>query len=148
MKVEEIMTTGLKTARVTTSVKEAANIMCLNNISGLPVVNDDGEIVGIVSEKDVLQKMFPKMDDIVGSAGAPNFEDMEKGYTQALDLNVGDIMTKAVSSVASEMPIMKAATMMCVHKIRRIPVTDKDNKLVGIVSIGDVHKAIYQQALI
>jgi CBS domain-containing protein len=147
MKVEEIMTTGLKTARVDTSVKDAANIMCLNNISGLPVVNDDQEIIGIVSEKDVLQKMFPKMDDIVASAGAPNFEDMEKGYTQALDLKVGDIMTTTVSSVTVDMPIMKAATLMCVRQIRRIPVTDKDNRLVGIVSIGDVHKAIYQQTL-
>ncbi|MCK5726805.1 MAG: CBS domain-containing protein [Thiotrichaceae bacterium] len=146
MKVEEIMTTGVKTTHADTSVKEAANIMCLNNISGLPVVDDDNNIIGIVSEKDVLRKMFPKMDDIVGDAGVPNFENMEQGYTSALGLKVSDIMSSAVASVSADMPIMKAASLMCLRQIRRIPVT-KGNKLVGIVSIGDVHKAIYQQSL-
>ena len=147
MKVEEIMTTGLKTAKIDTSVKDAANIMCLSNISGLPVVDDDNNIIGIVSEKDVLQKMFPDMSDIADE-GAPNFEEMEKSYANALDLKVGDIMSSNVSSVDANMPIMKAATLMCARQIRRIPVTENGKKLVGIVSIGDVHKAIFQQSLI
>ncbi len=146
MKVEEIMTTGLKTAKVDTSVKDAANIMCLNNISGLPVVDDDDNIIGIVSEKDVLKKMFPDMSDLAREEGVTNFEDMEKGYADALGLKVGDIMSSTVSSVAYDMPIMKAATLMCARQIRRIPVTN-GKKLVGIVSIGDVHKAIFQQSL-
>lgn len=146
MKVEEIMTTGLKTVKSDTLVKDAANVMCINNISGLPVVDGDDNIVGIISEKDVLQKMFPNMGDIVGDAGVPNFEDMEQSYAGAMGLQVGDIMTTKVSSVDSNMPIMKAASLMCVRGIRRIPVTN-GKKLVGIVSIGDVHKAIFQQSL-
>ena len=145
MKVSEIMTTGVKTARADTSIKEIANTMCFNSISGLPIVDEDDNIIGIVSEKDLLQRMFPDMSTIANE-GRPNFEDMEKSYADTLHLVASDIMTSPVSSVSPDMPIMKAASMMCINKIRRIPVADND-KLVGIISIGDVHKAIYQSSL-
>ena len=145
MLVSEIMTMGVKTAQMGTPVRELANVMCLNNISGLPVVDDKDNIVGVVSEKDILRKMFPDMQEIADE-GRPDFEDMEKKYADALDLTAKDIMTSPVSSVTSDMPIMKAASMMCINTIRRIPVVD-DGKVVGIVSIGDVHKAIYQNTL-
>ncbi len=147
MKVSETMTVGVKTATPDTPVKELANIMCLNNISGLPVVDEQNKIVGVVSEKDLLKRMFPDMSDLA-EGGKPDFEDMEKNYSNTLDLKASDIMTTNVAYVSSDMPIMKAATMMCARNIRRIPVVDKDDgKLVGIISIGDVHKAIYQEAL-
>ena len=145
MLVSETMTTGVKTAKADTPVKELANIMCLNNISGLPVVDDEGNIVGIVSEKDLLKRMFPDMKQIADE-GKPNFEEMEKNYADTLDLQAKDIMTTTVSSVTPDMPIMKAASLMCVRTIRRIPV-EENGKLVGIISIGDVHKAIYQNTI-
>ena len=145
MIVSDIMTTGVKTANADTPVKDIANTMCFNSISGLPIVDSDDNIVGIVSEKDLLRRMFPDMKTIA-EEGTPNFEEMEKGYTDTLHLIADDIMTKTVSSVTPDMPIMKAASLMCIHNIRRIPVAE-NNKLVGIVSIGDVHKAIFQSCL-
>jgi len=145
MIVSEIMTTNVKTAQADTPVKEIANIMCFNKISGLPIVDDDDKIIGIVSEKDLLQRMFPDMATIA-EEGRPNFEEMEKSYADTLHLKAQDIMTTTVSTVSPEMPIMKAASMMCINKIRRIPVAHNEI-LVGIISIGDVHKAIYQSSL-
>ena len=145
MKVSEIMTTGVKTAHADTPVKEIANTMCFNKISGLPIIDENDKIIGIVSEKDLLKRMFPDMDTIA-KEGRPNFEEMEKGYSDTLGLVASDIMTHTVSSVTPDMPIMKAASMMCVNQIRRIPVSEND-KLVGIISIGDVHKAIFQSSL-
>ena len=146
MKVSEIMTTGVKTAKSDTSVKDIANTMCFNKISGLPIVDDDDKIIGIVSEKDLLTRMFPDMATIAAE-GRPDFEAMEKDYADTLSLVASDIMTSVVSTVSPDMPIMKAASMMWLRKVRRIPVTD-GKKLVGIVSIGDVHRAIFQQQLI
>jgi len=145
MKVSEIMTTGVRTASADTPIKDIANTMCFNNISGLPIVDENNKIVGIVSEKDLLQRMFPDMATIA-TEGRPNFEEMEKGYADTLQLVASDIMTTAVSSVTTDMPIMKAASLMCINKIRRIPVT-QDDVVVGIISIGDVHKAIFQSSL-
>jgi len=145
MLVSETMTTNVKTAFVETPVRTLANLMCLNKISGLPVIDENNNIVGIVSEKDILRRMFPEMSDLA-DGGKPNFEDMEKNYSDTLELQAKDIMTYVVSSVTPDMPIMKAASLMCLKNIRRIPVVD-DGKLVGIISIGDVHKAIYQNTL-
>ncbi len=145
MKVSEIMSTGVKTARADTPIKEIADTMCFNSISGLPIVDENDNIVGIVSEKDLLKRMFPDMSTIAAE-GRPNFEEMEKGYSDTLSLVASDIMTTPVSSVSPDMPIMKAASMMCINQIRRIPVADND-KLVGIISIGDVHKAIYKSSM-
>ena len=145
MIVSEIMTTNVKTAQEDTSVREIANTMCFNKISGLPIVDDDDKIIGIVSEKDLLKRMFPDMATIA-EEGRPNFEEMEQGYADTLQLKAKDIMTSVVSTVTPEMPIMKAASMMCINKIRRIPVAHNDI-LVGIISIGDVHKAIFQSSL-
>ena len=56
-------------------------------------------------------------------------------------------MTHSVASVSPDMPILRAASMMWVRKIRRIPVIE-NNKVVGIISMGDVHKAVFQESLL
>ena len=147
MLVKEIMTTGVKTVKADTPVKDVAMVMCLQKISGLPVVDDDGRIIGIISEKDVLQRMFPDMGEAMSMDAKPDFEEMEQNYNDALGLSTGDLMTTVVSTVEPDMPCLKAASMMWLKKIRRIPVTE-EGKLVGIISIGDVHKAVFQQHLI
>ncbi|MBF0265892.1 MAG: CBS domain-containing protein [Gammaproteobacteria bacterium] len=147
MLVKDAMCTTVKTCSETDSIKEIATIMCFNKISGLPVVNEDNEIIGVVSEKDVLSSMFPDMQGVMDAGGQVDFEKMESDYSDVLHKKVGEIMTRAVASVTQEMPILRAASMMWLKKIRRIPVTD-GKKLVGIISMGDVHKAIFQNALV
>jgi CBS domain-containing protein len=146
MKVKDIMNTSVKTAKPGTPVREIVEVMCFNKISGLPVVDDNNNVVGVVSEKDVLKKMFPDISDVAKEEGTPDFERMEKDYSDALMLKTSDIMTKLVASVNPEMPVMKAVSMMCVQKIRRVPVL-QGTKLVGIISLGDVHKAIFANSL-
>jgi len=146
MKVKDIMNRNVKTAKPSTPVRDIVEVMCFNKISGMPVVDDNNNVVGVVSEKDVLRKMFPDIADVAKEEGVPDFERMEKSYSDALSLKTSDIMSKLVASATAEMPVMKAVSMMCVQKIRRIPVVE-GGKLVGIVSLGDVHKAIFANSL-
>jgi len=148
MIVKDIMNTAVKTAKSDTLIKDIASIMCLNKISGVPVIADDNSLEGILSEKDILRVMFPDVKQIMEEGVKPNFESIEADYTSVLGKKAGDLMTQAVASVTPDMPLLKAASLMCVKNIRRIPVTDESNKLVGIVSIGDVHKAIFQESLL
>ena len=148
MLVKDIMNSAVKTAKRDTQIKDIASIMCLNKISGLPVVDDDNSLVGVISEKDILRVMFPDVKQIMEEGAKPNYEMAHSDYTSVLEKKTGDLMTQAVASVTPDMPVLKAASMMCVKNIRRIPVTDQANKLVGIVSIGDVHKAIFQENLL
>ena len=147
MQVKDTMCTDVKTCKADTPIKEIATLMCFNKISGLPVVDDDNNVIGIISEKDILCSMFPDMKELVEAGGKADFEEMEKDYSSVLDKIVDDLMTRVVASVSPDMPILRAASMMWLRKIRRIPVTE-NNKLVGILSMGDVHKSIFQESLL
>jgi len=148
MIVKDIMNTSVKTARSDTLIKDIASVMCLNKISGVPVIDNSNKLIGVLSEKDILRAMFPDVAQIMQEGSKPDFESIEADYTGLLDKKAADLMTQTVASVTPEMPLLKAATLMCVKNIRRIPVTDQNNKLVGIISIGDVHKAIFQENLL
>ena len=148
MIVKDIMTTDLKTTRPDTAVKEIASIMCLKRISGVPVVDENERLVGILSEKDILHCMFPDIGEIMSEGGeARDFEKLEGNYQDAMNKKVGDLMTTTVETVSADIPVLRAASMMWLKKIRRIPVTEGD-KLIGIISVGDVHKAIFQDNLV
>ncbi len=145
MLVKEIMNTNVKVATLTTPVREIAVSMCFNKISGVPIINAENEIIGLISEKDILNSMYPKVDEYM-QIGSYDFEQLENEYTDILNLQVKDIMKPGLFTVTPEDPILKAVSIMCLKKIRRIPVA-KGKKLVGIVSVGDVHKAIFQKHL-
>ncbi len=147
MQVKDTMCVDVKTCMPDTPIKDIATIMCFNKISGLPVVDDDNNVLGIISEKDILCSMFPDMKELVESGSKPDFEAMEKDYSSVLNKTVEDLMTRVVATVSPDMPILRAASMMWLRKIRRIPVTE-DNKLIGILSMGDVHKAVFQESLL
>ncbi len=144
MLVKDIMTKAVKTASPTTRIRDVAIIMCFNRISGLPVVEASGALVGVISEKDVLRAMYPKIDEALRLAQTPHFEELEAEYRDVLNLQVGDLMSPRVFTVAPGDPILRAVSVMFAHKIRRIPVA-VGNRLEGIVSIGDVHKAIFKE---
>jgi predicted transcriptional regulator len=145
MQVKDIMSTSLKTVKANQLVKDVALMMIMDHISGAPVVDENNKLVGVISEKDILQHMFPKIDDIMADNHL-DFEDMEHNYIETMNIKVNDLMTKSVSSIDLSMPCLKAASTMWLKNFRRIPVTE-NGKLVGIVSIGDVHRAIFKSCM-
>ncbi|MBF0422408.1 MAG: CBS domain-containing protein [Magnetococcales bacterium] len=148
MQVKEVMTTNVRTAKTSDLVRAVAAVICTNKISGLPVVDDDNKLVGIISEKDILGALLPSYHDYLeDSVLARDFASMEKAYSDVLTRSVGSLMVKVVFSVSPEDLVMKAAAQMALQRFRRVPVVDKDNRLVGVVSLGDIHKAIFKREL-
>ncbi|MCU7811323.1 MAG: CBS domain-containing protein [Candidatus Thiodiazotropha sp. (ex Notomyrtea botanica)] len=145
MLVSEIMSRSPKTVTQDTKLLEVVSFMCLFRYSGLPV-EEDGKLIGIIAEKDVLHRMFPKLEDFKDVMAVPDYDEMMYQYKDVVNLKVSDVMTPNVITVSSDMHIMKAATVMVRHKFRRIPVAD-GGKLVGMLSLGDIHKAIFQSNL-
>ncbi|MHA2101340.1 MAG: CBS domain-containing protein, partial [Candidatus Kariarchaeaceae archaeon] len=126
MKLEEIMIRSVKTVRTDDTIKNVAIIICTNHISGVPVVDDKGEVVGIISEKDIIKAMYPDYtefhDDPVRSR---NFEEIEERYEALLVRKVEDLMSRNVLSITPDAPILKAASLMILKKIRRLPIIDQ-----------------------
>ena len=114
MVAKDIMTKEIITVSPTTGVKKLAMTLVKNQISGAPVVDKNGKIIGVVSEADIIGK---------------------KGK------DVRAIMSKKVISVAEDTPVEAIAQLMTTHKITRLPVM-RDDKVIGIVSRADIVNAI------
>lgn len=115
-KVKEIMKTDVLTVKRKTGIYEAINMLVENNITGLPVVNEDMTVAGIISEKDVLRLLYD-MEDKPGS--------------------VEDFMTKDVVCFDEEETLIDITEHLIKFDFRRVPIL-KDGKLVGILSRKDV----------
>ncbi|MBF0108621.1 MAG: CBS domain-containing protein [Magnetococcales bacterium] len=148
MLVKDVMTRNIRTVKKDDTIRDVANIICTNRISGLPVIDEGNHLLGVISEKDILNALLPSYSEFLHDPiRARDFEGMEKSYHAVLNKTVGALMTSRVFSASPEDPIMKAATQMALHKIRRIPVVEKGDILAGIISLGDIHKAIFQKEL-
>jgi CBS domain-containing protein len=128
-----------------TKLVEVVSLMCLFRYSGLPVVEDD-KLIGIIAEKDVLHRMFPTLEEVMDGISSPDYDKMMLQYKDVVNLKVSDLMSTKVITVSPDMHILRAATVMVRHKFRRIPVADA-GQLVGMLSLGDIHKAIFQNNL-
>ena len=143
MLVENVMTRSVRTVAPDARVMEVASIMCLYRLSGLPVVDAGNKLVGIIAEKDVLHRMFPTLQDLMeGNMASIDFDDMMGKYKDVMNLKVTDLMSANPITVAPDMHILRASSVMVRNKFRRIPVA-KDGVLIGMLSLGDVHKAIF-----
>ena len=114
MIAKDVMTRDIITVSPSTKVKNLANILIKNQISGAPVANRDGKILGIVSEADIVAK---------------------KGK------DAKAIMSKKVISVRQDASVEEIAQLMVTHAIKRLPVMD-GSKIIGIVSLADIVNAI------
>ena len=143
MQVQEVMSRSVRTVTPDTRVMEVASIMCLYRIPGIPVVEDEGRLVGIIAEKDVLHCLFPKLENLM-EEGMGNVDlDKEMGkYKEVLAQPVTDLMTRNPITVTPDLHVLRAASMMVRHRFRRIPVA-QHGMLVGMLSLGDLHKAIF-----
>lgn len=114
MKAEDVMTTRVVTITEDQSKQQAARLLSQHRISGLPVVNADQVVVGVVTEYDVIGK---------------------EGET------VGEIMTRGVISVTPDTELEEVSHLLVHERIKRLPVLDQ-GKLVGIVSRADLVKEV------
>jgi CBS domain-containing protein len=131
-RVKDVMTTEVVVVRRDTTFKEMAATLRRYRVSALPIVDDAGRVVGVVSEADMLVK--EALADPGIAAGLLHHKDVRK----AEGLIAGDLMTHEVVTVSPEDPVEQAARMMHFLKIKRLPVVNSGGQLVGIVSRSDV----------
>lgn len=128
-------------------VKDIAKILFENKISGVPVVDKNEKVIGIVTEKDLLVKdKEPRFPSYVGFLGSIIFLEGVKRYDEELRklsaTSAEEIMTKNVHTIYEDTSIEEIATIMVEESVNRVPVVNKEGKLVGIVSRADMLKTI------
>lgn len=141
MKVEEIMTKDVIAVSPKTAIHEAAGLMVDHGVSGLPVVDDTGEVVGIVSEGDLILREKPREGMPWWKAFFGDAERLAVEYQKAHGTTVGEVMTRSLITVSPDLAIESVARILDEHGIGRVPVV-AEGRLVGIVSRGDLIKAL------
>ena len=141
MRVEEIMTKDVITVSPKTPIHEAAELMIDHGVSGLPVVDDAGSVVGIVSEGDLILREKPRERAPWWRLFFGDAERLAREYQKAHGMTVGEVMTRSLIAVSPDFPIESAALILDQHRIRRVPVV-ADGQLLGILSRGDLIKAL------
>jgi CBS domain-containing protein len=148
MRASDIMTPEVVTVTPETAIHTAAKLLADNHISGLPVVDASGAVIGIVSEGDLLHRVE------IGTGARrrawwlemlSSTRDLAHAYTKEHGQTVKDVMTAKVISVGEDAPLDGIADVLERHRIKRVPVI-KDGKLVGIVSRGNLIRALASAA--
>jgi CBS-domain-containing membrane protein len=131
--VQEIMTARVIWVSKDATFREMAVALREHRVSAFPVVDDDHKVIGVVSEADMLAK--EALGDEPGVlAGILHRRDQAK----ARGVTAGDLMTATVVAVRPDDTVEHAAKLMYDRRVKRLPVTDADGRLVGIISRADV----------
>ena len=117
-----VMKTKLVTVRVETPLKEAVELLLKHKISGLPVVDSQGNLVGILTEKDVMRLMYEPKDAF---------------------RTAGDLMVREVRSFQADAPLADVCDCLMANSFRRVPILE-GKKLVGLISRADLMPTILE----
>ena len=148
MKVKELMNKKVITVSLNASLSLVWKIIFKKAIHGLPVIDKDNTLVGIIAEEDLLSKLYPSHREYIDDfRSASNFEEMENKIRELKTLKAKDIMSKRIYLTYPEKPILYALSKMIVRKVRQLPVVDKQRKLIGIITKGDVFDFLFKKYL-
>jgi len=137
MKVRELMTEDVVSVRPDASLREAAALLTEHRISGLPVVMDAGEVVGDLSEADIVAKASGG----TGHGGLLSWLfDPVIGEEKVAARTVGEAMSSPVTTISPTRPVHEAARTMISEGVNRLPVVEK-GRLVGILTRADIVRA-------
>lgn len=142
MRVRDLMTERVLSIGPEAPIKDVARILVEHRISGLPVCDVEGRVLGVVSEGDILYK---EHDPKEGHRGGPlswivEGSPTDAGELKATALTAAKAMTAPAITVAPYESVAEAARLMCERGVNRLPVV-KDEKLIGIVTRADLVRA-------
>ena len=138
--VRDVMTTRVVAVRKDASFKDIAALLAEHRVSAFPVVDDEGKVIGVVSEADLLSR-----EALVATLGGQAVRlsrsavALDPGeFTKAAAVTAADLMTKPPVVVTPDEPVTSAARLMYHGRVKRLPVVGENGQLVGIISRADV----------
>ena len=157
MKAEELTARDIMTKKVITVSKDAtigelSRLLLKNKISGVPVVDNEGRLLGMATDADIITEEsasnFPYYFDplVIGYGFIENIEKYQRDMKEYLNIKVEEIMTRRIKFIKKDSSVSEIARLMVRNKINRIPVVDENNKLIGIVTRADILKSMVDEA--
>ena len=135
--VKDIMTTRVIWVKKDASFRDMAAALRKHRVSAFPVLDDDGKVIGVVSEADLLTKEALGLEP-QGMPGMITGLLRHKEHEKARGITAGDVMTSPAVIITPDDTVERAARLMYTRKVKRLPVVDANGHLAGIVSRADV----------
>ncbi len=141
------METNVITVKPETTIQELAILLIENRISGVPVIDDSGKLIGIVTEGDLLHKQTspktPAINLVLGGlAYMKEYQQYNDDLKKLAALTASEIMTKTLAIVHEDTTVKEISSTMVNKNINRVPVVDASGKLIGLVSRADILKTL------
>lgn len=145
--VEDVMSRNTIVVGPDDPLEEVARLMSKHNVSGFPVVGPNGEVIGVISEGDLLRRYrsleMPVFVDILGGLfPLKPLSAVERQLREIVSTKVSEIMSQPAVTARSEWILEQAANTMIRHRINRLPVVDSANRPVGIVTRADLVRTL------
>ena len=145
MKVRDLMQSDVRTASPDESLKDVARTLVENRISGMPVCDPDGKVVGVISEGDILFKERGRPEQRPAPLGWLLDGGSRTDLKKVAARTVGDAMTAPAVTIRPSSTATAAARLMIEQGVNRLPVVTQDERLVGIVTRADLVRAFTRQ---
>ncbi len=137
MKIGKIMTRRVRTIKADDSLEECAKILETTRVNGL-VVTEEETVVGVITKTDIFKAILPRYpENVEEEHHMSDLEQIKERVSKLYEMKVRDIMGSPPITVGSDVPIIRAGSIMLLRRVKQIPVLD-DDKLVGIVTLTDI----------
>lgn len=154
MRVFEVMTTKVTVVSPDTSFPEVWQIIFKKRIHGLPVVDKENKLLGIIAEENLLSRLYSSRrfnflfaQSIIDFFSGARFEKMEKRLKKLASLRAKEVMSEAVVTTTAEAPILRALASMMTRRVRQLPVVTKKREVIGMITKGDIFDALFKKYL-
>ncbi|WP_327341417.1 CBS domain-containing protein [Streptomyces europaeiscabiei] len=139
-RVGEVMTSEVVGARRETSLKDVARLLDRHRISGLPVVDADEKVVGVISESDLIRRQAAQAERDTRRRFRLSalLRRARRAIAEARAVTAGQLMSTPAITVHPEQPVADAARVMERHHVERLPVVDEEDRLIGIATRRDL----------
>ncbi|MCD5406228.1 MAG: CBS domain-containing protein [Desulfotomaculum sp.] len=148
MLAKDIMSQEVITVNEDTTIEELAKTLLKHNISGVPVIDNQGDLVGVVTEGDLLRKKAnPRIPGFIGVLGGIIFykgvERYQEDFEKLAAIKASEIMSADLVIANKDTELTDVASLMLTNNIKRLPVVE-ENRLVGIISRADIIKSLIE----
>ncbi|MEK7592854.1 MAG: CBS domain-containing protein [Patescibacteria group bacterium] len=148
MKVFDVMSRKIVTVSPKSELKELWKAIFKLHIHALPVVDAKNRLLGIVSEEDLLKPLYSNYQQYIEDfVTATDFEQMEGKIVEVAKLLAKDVMCPRVIFTRVESPAMRALSRMLVRNVHQLPVLDNNDRIVGMITKGDIFDALFRRHL-
>jgi len=141
MKVKDVMTRNIFSTTTDPTLKAISRFLLKHHLNGVPVVDKDGGLLGIITHADIFRAILPSYAEIYKKDAPTDFEEIEGRAKAAARRQVEEVMSNAVITVEEDTPVVRVGSILLLRGIKQLPVVRKE-RVTGVVTLTDVIQSL------